>query len=152
MFARITSRIILVLLLAAGSCVAQESEFKTKVFDFPAKNGKPAHRTEVTYRGNTHILFLLSEKGSSGDYVPYSRSYFAGHTMVVEVDEDRDGFFETIIVHEDSRKPTAIEAFTRSRDGTAQPIEHEKLEKIKRDSEEMAKRWEKLLPPKDSAH
>jgi hypothetical protein len=143
-----TPRIIFVSVLAAISCAAQDSEFTTKSFDFPAKNGKPAHRTEVTYRGKTHILFVSSEKRSSGEYIPYARSYFIGHAMVVEVDEDRDGFFETIIVHEDTRQSMAIEAFIRSRDGSVQPITHEKLEKIKRDSEEMAKGWEKLLPPK----
>ena len=143
-----TPRIIFASVLAAISCAAQDSEFTTKSFDFPAKNGRPAHRTEVAYSGKAHILFVSSEKRSSGEYIPYSRSYFIGHAMVVEVDEDRDGFFETVIVHEDTRQPTAIEAFTRSRDGSVHPIAREQLEKIKRDSAEMAKLWEKLLPPK----
>ena len=141
-------RILLASILAARICAAQDADLSRKTFDFPAKDGKAARRVEVTYRGKTNILLVSSEQGSSGDYVSYTRSYSVGHAFVIEVDEDRDGFFETIIIHEDTRQPTRIEAFARSRDGSVRPVAREKLEKIKRDSEEMAKLWEKLLPPK----
>jgi hypothetical protein len=69
--------------------------------------------------------------------------------MVVDSDEDRDGFFETLAVMEDSGDGhTHVEAFRRDRDGTMHAIRAEELKKMEDMLDSVTNLWKEALPPK----
>jgi hypothetical protein len=62
------------------------------------------------------------------------RSYHhEGKCLVMEGDEDGDGFFETLMLVGDNGIP--VEGFERSKDGTVTPMSEERLSKIKKEFE-----------------
>lgn len=142
------ARIVLGLALCSCVCQAQDAEITTKTISIPAMHGKPETLYERTYRGKACIMIVVSEKRPSGEFVQTARSFYVGHAMVVESDEDRDGFFETLTVFDTGKKGDSVEAFTRARDGTTHPVSREKLNELKKWTTAIARFWDESLPPK----
>ena len=148
-----TPRLLLWLSLAAVAFAsltrAQDADITTKSVVVPGRSGKPDIRCESTYRGKVCIMRVFSEKRLSGEFVLYARSFQVGHAMVVESDEDRDGFFETFAVIEDSEGGrTHVEVFRRDHDGTMHAISPQTVKKIEDMIDGIAKFWREFLPPK----
>jgi len=139
--------LLLGLLVCASVCYAQDATITTKSFVIPGRHGRPDVRCERTYRGKTCIMTVVSEKRASGEFVPYARSFELGYALVVESDEDRDGFFETLAISDDVSQ-NHLEVFTRDRDGTLHPISGEKLAKIKETNRLIVQFWKEALPTK----
>src|SRR3954470_23094450 len=99
-----TPRLLLWLSLALAGFApvsrAQDADITNRSVIVPGKHGKPDIRCESTYRGKKCIMRVMSEKRPSGKFVPYARSFQVGHAMVVDSDEDRDGFFEALAIME----------------------------------------------------
>jgi hypothetical protein len=146
---RVIMQLSLVLAACATICQAQDADITTKSLVVPGKNGRPDHRWDSTYRGSKCIMRVLSEKRASGEFVPYERGLQVGHAIFVESDEDRDGFFETLCISEDTDHGRVfVEAFQRARDGTIHPVSAEERKKIEDKLEAMLKFWNDALPPK----
>ena len=92
---------------------------------------------------------VFLEKRAAGDFVPYARSYQVGHAIFVDSDEDRDGFFETLSLSEDTSDGRAqVEVFRRERDGTIHPVSAEERQKMQDMLEGISRFWKEALPPK----
>lgn len=80
---------------------------------------------ETTYRGKTKILATIARNGK------LSRHFlFDNHTVMIESDEDGDGFAETLIIVD--RDGKRFEMFTRSRDGSVTPVNAERLREARK--------------------
>jgi hypothetical protein len=68
---------------------------------------------------------------------------------VVDSDEDRDGFFETFAVMENTEGGrTHVEVFRKDRDGTMHLVSAEELKKMQDMLDGIAGFWREALPPK----
>jgi hypothetical protein len=148
-----TPRILLRLSLAVVAFVslarAQDADITTKSVVVPGKRGTPDIRCESTYRGKICIMRVMSDKRASDEFVPYARSFQVGHALVVDSDEDRDGFFETFAVMEDAEGGrTHVEVFRRDRDGTMHTISAQELKKMEDMISGVATFWREALPSK----
>src|SRR5437868_7675422 len=131
MTSRVLLRLLLALAVGACLCQAQDADITTKSFVVPGKGGRPDIRCENTYRGKKCIMRVMSDKRASGEFVAYARSFHVGRAMVVDSDEDRDGFFETLAVIEDTDDGrTHVEVFRREHNGTKRPVSAEELKKM----------------------
>ena len=85
-----------------------------------------------------------SSPNTHGVWSVTARAYFAGgKTVAIEGDEDRDGFFESLIVYRSDTDD--IEAFTRHRDGSVQPVSALALQAIKKESATFSEFFNKAL-------
>jgi hypothetical protein len=115
--------VAIILLFVATGCHAQDTNgITSKVFERDAdQDGKPDLRVETLYRDGMKVMLTWSKPDAQGVLKVSSRSYFAGGNMVTtEVDEDRDGVFETIIVYRAGT--TDMEVFTHQQDGSVTPV------------------------------
>ena len=88
-------------------------------------------RAESFFRAGQRVMVEYSTPNTQGVWSVTSRAYFAGgRTVAIESDEDRDGFFETLIVFRS--ETNEIEAFTRHRNGSVQPVSAQTLEALKK--------------------
>lgn len=72
-----------------------------------------------TYRGEQRILAEMTNRGKK------SRLYVLNEFTVGESDEDGDGFFETVMIMDDSTGE--FEQYIKEKDGSVRPLESEKL-------------------------
>ncbi len=72
-----------------------------------------------TYRGEQRILAEMTNRGKK------SRLYVLNEFTVGESDEDGDGFFETVMIMDDSTGE--FEQYIKEKDGSIRPLESEKL-------------------------
>ena len=146
---RLLVRILLGVAAFVSASQAQDADITTKTGVISGKGGKPDIRWESIYRGKSCIMRVMSEKRASGEFVPYARSFHLGDALVVDSDEDRDGFFETFAVTgktEGGRRQ--VEVFRRDRDGTMRAISGEELKKIEEMLDGLERFWREALPPK----
>lgn len=106
-------RLSLALVVYASVCRAQENT-TTKSVVVPGRGGKPDTRCEEMYRGKKCIMRVFSEKRTSGEFVPYARSFQVGRAISTEIDEDRDGFFETLQIVDETDGRMFVEVFKLS--------------------------------------
>ena len=63
--------------------------------------------------------------------------------VAIETDEDRDGFFERLVVY---RSGTAeMEVFARQRDGSVQPVSGQTLQAFKKQNAAISEFWDKAF-------
>jgi hypothetical protein len=131
---------------------SMDSAKETKTFE-SRKNGKYKRTTE-TFIDETIVVrkeeVSLKDNGQT-DYVfikcfrdgkmTYASTFYAtvnrtirsyynqGKMIVMEGDEDGDGFFETMILFDTKEQP--VEAFSKSKDGRVTPFTNEKLAELK---------------------
>jgi hypothetical protein len=140
---RVLLRLLLALVICASVCRAQE-DTTTKTIVAPGKAGRPDIRCDSTYRGKKCIMRVFSEKRVSGEFVPYARSFQIAHAMLTESDEDRDGFFETLAIIDDTDGRSFVEVFKRERDGSVHPVTREELKKTQESFDRMAAFWKEF--------
>jgi hypothetical protein len=145
MIARTALHVSLIFAAWASMCHAQEPQISTKSFVSPGKQGKPDVRCESTYRDKKCILRVFSEKRPSGEFAPYARSFQIGHAMMIESDEDHDGFFETLAVSEEIEGQYHLEVFTRGRDGSVSPVNAQTLAAYKKRHATIAAFFDKVF-------
>jgi hypothetical protein len=102
----------IICLFATLSAWAGDAEITVSTLDIKRdKNGGPPVRYETTLRGKTRILVTRSELHPDGKYAVTMRSYYFGHELVMmESGEDRDGFFETLVLWHRAGDTEEIEA------------------------------------------
>ena len=140
---RLLLQLALALAVCASVCRAQE-DVTTKSGVVPGKGGRPDIRYEYTYRGKKCIMRVFSEKRASGEFVPQARSFQIGHAMFTESDEDRDGFFETLAITDDTDGRITVEVFKRERDGSVHPATPEELKKTQASLDRMTAFWDEF--------
>jgi hypothetical protein len=146
---RVVLQLLLTLVAYAFVCRAQDADITTKSLVISGKDSRPDVRCDSTYRGKKCIMRVWLERRASGEFIPYARSFQVGHAMVVDSDEDRDGFFETLSISEDTNDGrVSLEVFRRDRDGTMHPVSAEERKEMEKCLERIAKFWEEALPPK----
>ena len=141
----------LLFLFFAASALAEDGQAikRTTRDSSHNKDGKPQVRTETTQRGKTRVLETRSEVSATGAFIVTARSYYFGQALVMlESDEDRDGFFETLVLWHSVGDSESVESFIRARDGSVQPVSAKALQELKDMGAAMEKLWNKLLPPK----
>ena len=143
MTARALLRSFLALVTCACICRAQEDTTITSVVA-PGKGGRPDIRCDSTYRGKKCIMRVFSEKRISGEFVAYARSFQIAHAMLTESDEDRDGFFETLAIIDDTDGRSFVEVFKREHDGSVHPVTPEELKKTQESFDRMAAFWKEF--------
>lgn len=95
------------------------------------KDGKPDFRVEKFYRGEEMVMMTTSRLNAGGVMSIDSRSYLvAGRQVLTEGDEDRDGFFETIMATDPETRD--IEIFVRKTDGSVHPASSKVVEAHKK--------------------
>src|SRR5436190_1393318 len=117
------------LLFVTVTCWAQDTNGITrKVHE---GRGGAKFRAESFFRAGQRVMVEYSRPNTQGVWSVTSRAYFAGgKTVAIEGDEDRDGFFESLIVYHSDTDD--IEAFTRHRDGSVQPVSARTLQAFKK--------------------
>lgn len=129
-------------LLFAGlvACAQDSSEITTKVRERHNTDGTLRWRIETKLRGKTPVLEVY--QSNKGGVTGTTRSYMVGGEVVMmEADEEGDGFFETIIVY---RKPD-LEAFKRQRDGSVVPVSGPELATYKKQHAAITEQWGKAF-------
>jgi hypothetical protein len=110
---------------------AADTNITSKVSEKRDNEGKVIRRIETLYRGKTKILMTLSRTNKQGNLVTESRSYLvAGKSVMIEADEDKDGFFESIMVSDPATDE--IELFTRQSNGSVKPADAKVIEATKK--------------------
>ena len=110
---------------------AADTNITSKVSEKRDKDGKVILRIETVYRGKTKVLVTMSHTNKQGVLKADARSYFAGKdSVMIEADEDKDGFFESIMVSHPKTKE--IELFTRQPDGSVKPVDTKVIEATKK--------------------
>ena len=119
--------LVIFLLLVTAACPAQDTNGITR----KVHNGTTGKfRAESFFRDGQRVMVEYSSPNKQGIWSVTSRAYFAGgKTVAIENDEDRDGFFESLIVYRSDTDD--IEAFTRQRDGSVQPVSARVLHALK---------------------
>jgi hypothetical protein len=149
---------LIVLLLLATSLHAADPvtnavpEITSKVTDIRGTNGRPDTRLETVYRGEAKILTILSLRNSQGAMVVSARAYFvAGRLAMIEGDENADGIFESVEVHNPNTDD--FEMFIRQPDGSVKPLSTQTVEARKKQRAAVDHFGQKLLekktPPTD---
>ena len=143
--------LISVLLALVCMIVAHaQDEITTRTLDLRRdRDGNPTARYEITSRGKTRVMMTRLERDGSGAFVPRSRAYYVGHALVaIESDENRDGFFETLILRDHSGTEVRIEGFIRSPDGSVRPMDAAGLDRLKATESFWNEFWDQALPTK----
>ena len=138
------------LVLACSDVTAAEDDaLTTTTRDLRQSEGKPQVRYETVLRGKTRIMLTRLERDDSGAFVPRGRVYYVGRSRVMtEADEDRDGFFETMLVYQQVDGEERVEGFIRSPDGSVRPMDADALQKVKQMGESWKEFWDAALPPR----
>jgi hypothetical protein len=117
----------------ALDCRAQDTnDITRKTFEPDRdKDGKADFRVESVFRGGKRIMVVWSRPNTQKVWAITSRAYYAGGDMIsVEGDEDRDGFFERLVVYRSGTEE--IEVFTRQLDGSVEPVSSQTLKAYKK--------------------
>jgi hypothetical protein len=73
----------------------------------------------------------ISHTNKQGMLKADSRSYYVGKdSMMIEADEDKDGFFESVMISHPKTKE--MELFTRQTDGSVKPVDTKVIEATKK--------------------
>jgi hypothetical protein len=132
--------ILATLLLGALTACAQETT--NTVSERRNPDGTLRWRVETTSRGKTPVLRV--RQSFKAGTTNTTRSYVVGgETVLMESDEDGDGFFETIFVYRPST--TDLEVFTRQRDGSVRPVSARSLAAYKKQQAAIADFWDKTF-------
>ncbi len=134
------------LLLVAVVCGAQDTnDITRKIFERDRdKDGKPDVRMESVFRGGKRVMVAWSSPNTQGVWSLTSRAYYAAGDMVaIESDEDRDGFFERLVVYRSGTED--MEVFTRQRDGSVQPVDAQTLRAFKKQNAAISEFWDKAF-------
>lgn len=132
--------LLTLLLFCAFAVYAQDAT--TKVNERRNPDGTLRWHIETTLRGKTPILrvYQTFEAGRTNSL----RSYMVGgETVMMEADEDGDGFFETTLVYRPSTSD--MEVFTRKRDGSVQAVSARTLAAYRNQNAAMAEFWDKAF-------
>ncbi len=98
---------------------------------------------ESVFRAGERVMVVWSRPNTQGVWEVTARAYYAAGQMVaIESDEDRDGFFESLVVY---RSGTDMEAFTRQRDGSVQPVSAQALAAFKKQNAAISEFWDKAV-------
>ncbi len=142
-------RSLLILLLsctlsgASEDKAADSPEITTKVFDHDYDGGKRHSHTEVFYRrGNAHHVLMITRTTEAG-VTKTVRAYHIGDIVVMEVDDDGDGFYETLLI--ENTKTDDLELFSRRADGTVWPADAKKLALSKEQHSDIRKFWDEAF-------
>ena len=135
--------VIFVLFVAVGCRAQNTNDITTKVFERDRdKDGKPDVRIETVSRGKTPILRV--HQSTKGGVTGTTRSFMVGgDTVMMEADENGDGFFETIAVYHAAKND--MEVFTRQRDGSVQAVSAQTLEAYKEQHAALTEFWDKAF-------
>ena len=142
--------ISLLLALVCMMVAHAQDQITTRTLDLRRdRDGIPTVKYEITSRGKKRVMMTRLERDGSGTFVPSSRAYYVGDTLAaIESDEDRDGFFETLILRDHSSTEVRVEAFIRSPDGSVRPMDAAGLDRIKATDSFWKEFWEQALPGK----
>ena len=147
------NKLILILIIFAAQHLTLKAEegLRTEKQEIEIPNGKVV--IEDTYRGDVRILRRMVVNGS--ETITFFRD---GKPVLIEGDDDHDGFRETVIIPGDTMDD--FEEFTRLKNGQIVPtstkqkdekakIIREKTSLMKDAIIESSKKVEKKLPTKD---
>jgi hypothetical protein len=113
-----------------------------KVSERRNPDGTLRWRIETISRGKTPILRV--HQSFKAGKTTTTRSYMVGGEMVMmEADEDGDGFFETTIVYRPSKGD--LEVFTRERNGSVSPVSARTLAAYKKQHAAITELWDKAF-------
>jgi len=111
------------------------------------RTSTPVSYMETSYRGKKEVMVLMRLPIGNG-MTNLSRIYFAnGESLLIEEDDDGDGFLETVSVSMPDNDD--IEIFLRGRDGSVKPASTEKVRLVKEQIATTSKTNDKLLSGKD---
>lgn len=131
------------LILFVSVCFgADTSDITTKVTEIDRdKNGVAEVRAERVFRGKSEILQTIQSTKKQG-LKTTARSYsVGGDLLMIESDEDGDGFFEQLIIYHPTKNE--MEVFTRQAGGSVRPVSTKELEAYRKQNAAISDFWQK---------
>lgn len=136
------------LLCLATSCLAEPAtDLKTHVWESgdKDKDGEPDTRIETTTRGKTRVLRVM--RRTEAGITKTSREFVvSGDTVMIEIDEDGNGSYETIVIYNSPKND--MEAFVRRVDGSVVPVDAKTLAALKEQHAATSEFWSQSLGEK----
>lgn len=135
-------KIVAAILLILGQVLTGCSETREKVFEVDRDgDGKPDVRVVNVYSGETVVMRTVALKKDS--YWRTSRFFFSNkQSVMIEVDEKGDGFFEMFIVYCGDDKYS--QGFIREQDRVV-PMTESQMKEIHAAQTHFTAFWDKLL-------
>jgi len=126
---------------------ADSTDITTRISEIDGdKDGKAEIRSERVFRGKDEILQTLRSTNKQG-VVTTSRLYCVGGDLImIESDQDGDGFFEQFVIYQPAKKD--LEVFIRQRDGTVKPATTQTRDAHKKQDAAITEFWEKSFQEK----
>ena len=138
------NKLPILFLFCTSFVYAGDTNITSKVFEKRDKDGKIDFRMETIYRGKTKVMLITGRPNKEGVIAVTSRSYLVGGNLVMsEDDENRDGIFETIVIHRSGTND--LEIFTRQPDGSVTPADTKIVEATRKQSAVLDEFWNKAF-------